>query len=448
MSRKNIFIILAAICTILILVLLGVQNSPRASSSIKPDSARAISTELFALKATGRLHRYDPALDPKTSPDAARDYYSRRKEMIRKFRGDRQMDEPLERVKSGQGTASELITALGSVRRYEIIEALPYVVNLLNHHEKSVQRVTAKILCWFGDRRGYDFVMNKMEGEAFDEWIGLCEDWFSNDQAKEYIPRIKALREGKGAAPGYVFALAEVLAKLGDADSAKYLLPVIEREPHVAIQTILSLKNVRDPSVTDLMQRLSKEGSTNGVKHAADIVLANQGDATAQQRLIEAAKRVEGLPQPENADGTDKPGMKSKIFGEATPAWDGDAVFALEHGMEVVDPVKAVPVLRDIAIYADNVRFSRTAIELLAKIGDEAARNALIEVARALQDRNRTFEDTLFTTAGKALVLFGDETSTSLATAMFSGDRYGMEASQLFAETRGWDGLFKLDLFY
>jgi hypothetical protein len=31
---------------------------------------------------------------------------------------------------------------------------------------------------------------------------------------------------------------------------------------------------------------------------------------------------------------------------------------------------------------------------------------------------------------------------------MFSGDKHGMEVSQFLAETRGWDGLFKLDLFY
>jgi hypothetical protein len=196
------------------------------------------------------------------------------------------------------------------------------------------------------------------------------------------------------------------------------------------------------------MQKLSKEGSTNDVKHAADVVLAKQGDVTAQQRLIEAAKRVSGLPQPQNPDGTDKPGLKPKVFGEVPPAWDGNAVFALEHGMEVVAPSLAVPVLRDIAIHADNVQFSATAIKLLAKIADEAARNALWDVARSVQAKKRTFEDTLFTPTAKALTLFSDETSTSLATVMFSGDKHGMEVSQFLAETRGWDGLFKLELFY
>ena len=216
----------------------------------------------------------------------------------------------------------------------------------------------------------------------------------------------------------------------------------------MAVDTILNLADVRDPGVTELMQKLSANGSTNNVKHAADVVLANQGDVSAQQRLLEAAKRVTGLPQLQNADGTDEPGMKPKVIGEATPAWDGNAVFALEHGMESVAPELAVPVLRDIAILADNVRFSRTAIELLAEIGDEAARNALWEVARSVQSKRRTLEDTLFTTTGKALMLFGDSTSASLATTMFSGDEHGMEASYFLAETRGWNGLFKLNLFY
>jgi hypothetical protein len=184
------------------------------------------------------------------------------------------------------------------------------------------------------------------------------------------------------------------------------------------------------------------------VKQAADVVLASQGDLAAQQRLLEAAKRVTGLPQPQNADGSYKPGLRPKVIGEATPAWDGNAVFALEHGLETVASELAVPVLRDIAIRADNVRFSRTAIELLAKIGDEAARNALWEVARSVQAKRRLFEDTLFTTTGKALMLFGDPTSASLAATMFSGDKHGMEVAKFLAETRGWDGLFKLDLFY
>jgi hypothetical protein len=235
---------------------------------------------------------------------------------------------------------------------------------------------------------------------------------------------------------------------MGDADSAKYVVPVIERHPHRSVDTILKLTNVREPSVTVLMQKLSKEGSPDKVKHAADIVLGKQGDLAAQQRLIEAAKRVIALPQSENADGSEKPGLKPKFIGEVTPAWDVDAVFALEHGMQVVAPEQAVPVLGDIAIHADNVYFSRTAVELLAKVGNEAARNALWDVARSAKERKRTFEDTIFTNIGKALILFDDETSVSLATIMFSGDRHGMESSKFLAETRGWDGLFKLKMFY
>lgn len=436
---------LVAVCAALALALFLPRESPQVEPS-KKQSLQITRSSPVAPNGT-LLLRYNKSSDPKASAEAARDYYAQRGSMIRTFHGDGQIDKPLARVRSGQGTVSELLTALGAIRRHEIIEALPFVANLLSHSESAVRRVAAQTLCWFDDKRGFDFVMSKMEGPESEQWWGIFQEDFASQNPTEYLPRIKALLTSSAGSRVDVFVAAKVLAQLGDADSAKYLLPVIEREPHMAIDTILKLTNVRDTGVTDLMQKLSKEGSTSDVKHAADVVLASQGDVTAQQRLLEAATRVIRLPQPQNADGTDQPGLKPRFIGEATPAWDSSAVFALEHGMEFVEPAQAVPVLRDIAIQAGNVRFSRTAIELLAKIGNEAARDSLWEVARSVQAKKRTFEDTLFTTTGRALMLFGDSTSASLATTMFSGDKHGMEVSQFLAETRGWDGLFKLALF-
>lgn len=443
MSKKTLSIMFVAGCVALTLLFLLLRESPREQTT-KTELPQITRSSPAVSNAKSILHRHDSSRDPKTSTDAARDYYARREAMIRIFHGDAQIENTLKGLQSGK----DLMRWLGRVQTHEIIEALPLVAELLNHADGNVQQVAAKVLCAFGDKRGLDFVMSRIEGPDSANWWGVFQKDFASQNPTEYLPRIKALLTSKAGSRVDVYVAAQVLAQLGDPDSAKYLLPVIESEPHMSVDTILKLTNVRDPSVTALMQKLSNEGSTNDVKHAADVVLANQGDVVAQQRLLEAAKRVTGLPQPQNADGTNKPGMKPAVFGEATPAWDGDAVFALEHGMEVVDPAQSVPVLRDIAIQADNVRFSRTAIELLAKIGDETARNALWDVARSVQAKKRTFEDTLFTTTGRALMLFGDPTSASLAATMFSGDKHGMEVSQFLAETRGWDGLFKLDLFY
>jgi len=388
--------------------------------------------------------RYKLQMNPAYSKEAANAYYARREAIIRGFHGNAQIDKVMENLKSGR----DLIRWIGKAQRQEMIQALPLIAEMLNHQDEGVRRVAAQALCWFGDKRGFDFVMRQMEGSESPTWWSIFDKDFGDQNPIEYVPQIKALLMSKVDVPVEQFVIAKVLAKLGDADSVKFLLPVIEREPHMSIETILLLANVRDPSVTSLMQKLSSEGSTNNVKHAADVVLASQGNTSAQQRLIEVAKRVTGLPQPRNVDGTDKPGLIPKYIGQPTPAWDGNAVFALEHGMLVVDPAQAVPVLRDIAVRADNVRFSQIAIEHLAKIGNEAARAALWEVARSVEMRKRPFEETLFTITGKALTLFNDDTSASLATTMFSGDHHGMEVSRFLSETRGWDGLFKLKLFY
>lgn len=442
--RKNHITLVASLLIVLTLMALIWRETGARLDSPKAAEMRPLHQSRKSGVTSVGILRYKPQMNPAYSKEAANAYYARRESLIRSFHGNDLIDKVMENLKSG----ANLLRWISMAQRQEMVNALPLIVEMLNHQDEGTQRVAAKVLCWFGDKRGFDFVMSKMEGAESVKWWAIFQKDFAGQNPKEYLPRIKALIERKANNPVEAYVIAEVLAQLGDAGSVKYLLPVIEREPHMSVNTILMLANVRDPRVTTLMQKLSKEGGIGVVKHAADVVLAKQGDVTAQQRLIEAAKRVSGLPQPQNADGTDKPGLKPKVFGEETPAWDGNAVFALEHGMEVVDPAQAVPVLRDIGIHADNVRFSRTAIELLAKIGDEAARNALWEVARSVQAKKRTFEDTLFTPTAKALTLFSDETSTSLATVMFSGDKHGMEVSQFLAETRGWDGLFKLGLFY
>lgn len=452
MSKKKISII-ACGGFALLLVYLALRNSLPVSPSVSQSAARTALAGSPTSKEQTAFRRYEAARDPKSSPEAARSYYERREKMFREYYGDARIDRPLAVVKSGQGTVSEIVTALGAVRRHETITALPYVAKLLGHSDKSVQRVAAEVLCFFGDRRGFDFIFDQRKKEGgFSNWHSLLEKVLVDKGQTAYNDELVKMMRGIGGSSMEQrvesYALAKLLARLGDESGLNIIAEIYQKYPPETPDSVTALSGLSTPQAREIAADLAINGVNDGVKQAAVIMLARLGDESARQQIMEAASRLIGLPQPENADGTYKPGLKPKVFGEITPAWDGNAVFALEHGMEVVDPVQAVPVLRDIAIQADNVRFSRTAIELLAKIGDEAARNALWEVARSVQAKRRTFEDTLFTTTGKALMLFGDPTSASLATTMFSGDKHGMEVAQFLAETRGWDGLFKLDLVY
>lgn len=390
------------------------------------------------------LQRYDAVKNPKTSASAAHNYYIKREALIREFHGDGQIDNAL----SGLQGNKDLIMWIGTIQRQEMPEGLPRVASLLTNPDKLVQRAAAVALCWFGDKRGFDFLMSQMESSDSVDWWSAFSDAFSSQLPTEYIPRIKALLAKKSDQEVEACVIAKVLAQYGDAASLDILLPVLDKMSVVSAGTISILGNIDDPRVTSLMLRLSSKGTTEDQKSAADVVLAKRGDLAARQRLLDSAKGVIGLLQPQNLDGSQIPGLNPKVLGETTRAWDDKSVFALEHGLEVISPEQAVPLLREIAIQANNVRFSKIAIELLAKIGDELAREALWDAARSIQNKKRPFEDTIFTTTGKALMLYADPTSEALAKTMFSGDEHGMETSRLLAETRGWDGLFKLGLFY
>lgn len=382
------------------------------------------------------------------SAEAAAIYYQRREQMIREQHGDGQIEKPLKVLEARTGTKSELITAIGSVTRNGSVRAIPYLLKLLEHQEFLVRWSAAEGLCSFGDKRGFDYILQQYGLVTGSDWASPFNDVFVeykppgyNDTLIKLILEVK--REDEESQKLAALEISTVLAEMGEPASLDVLLPNLKQYPPLSAARVLALRNVNDPRVTRFAMELMQSGKSSAVRQAAVIVLAARGDQAAQTRIVEAAKRLIDLPQPQNADGTYKPGMNPGSVGAVTPAWDSDAMLALERGMEFVPSAQAVPALKQIAISANNVRFSKIAIIRLAKIGNEAARDALWETAQALQKRNRVFESSIFTAAGQALTLFDDETSMSMATILFGGYQYGFEEAKLISESKGWDGLFK-----
>jgi len=368
--------------------------------------------------------------------------------MIREQHGDGQIEKPLKVLEGRTGSKSDLITAIGSVTRNGSVRAIPYLLKLLEHQELLVRWSAAEGLCSFGDKRGFDYILQHYGLVTGADWASVFNDVFVqykpsgyNDALIKLVIEVK--REDEESQKLAALEISTVLAEMGEPASLDVLLPNLKQYPPLSAARVLALRNVNDPRVTRFAMELMQSGKSSAVKQAAVIVLAARGDQAAQTSIVEAAKRLIDLPQPQNADGTYKPGMNPGSVGAVTPAWDSDAMLALERGMEFVPAAQAVPALKQIAISANNVRFSKIAIIRLAKIGNEAARDALWETAQALQKRNRVFESSIFTAAGQALTLFDDETSMSMATILFGGYQYGFEEAKLISESKGWDGLFK-----
>jgi HEAT repeat protein len=382
------------------------------------------------------------------SAEAAAIYYQRREQMIREQHGDGQIEKPLKVLEGRTGSKSDLITAIGSVTRNGSVRAIPYLLKLLEHQELLVRWSAAEGLCSFGDKRGFDYILQHYGLVTGADWASVFNDVFVqykpsgyNDALIKLVIEVK--REDEESQKLAALEISTVLAEMGEPASLDVLLPNLKQYPPLSAARVLALRNVNDPRVTRFAMVLMQSGKSSAVRQAAVIVLAARGDQAAQTSIVEAAKRLIDLPQPQNADGTYKPGMNPGSVGAVTPAWDSDAMLALERGMEFVPAAQAVPVLKQIAISANNVRFSKIAIIRLAKIGNEAARGALWETAQALQKQNRVFESSIFEPAGQALTLFDDETSLSMARTLFGGYQYGFEEAKLFSESKGWDGLFK-----
>ena len=437
---------------IVLLLLWFPYKDPRSQHELKQTDEPQKVRQTLPTKPSESLLKYDPLKDPRSGGVAADEYYSRRDQMIREVHGDGQIDKPLAVLKSGKGSVSDLLNALGRVKNHEMIQATPYVVNLLNHPEKLVKMDAAEILCWFGDKRGFDFLLAQCQKTDFEEWDQAFKRMILTYKPAGYEGAIKELMKARGGGETSqriaVYEWAKVLAALGDSASLDVLLPNWEVRPPEDEVVILALRLVDDPRVIELAKKLVQNGVNTKMKQTAGMVLAARGDQAAQTQIIQTAERVIGLPHPQNADGSYKPELKPQFIGEPTAAWDAEAVYALEEGMPFVPPEQAVPLLKKIAISAANVKFSEMAIRKLAKIGNETARDALWETAETLQLQKRPFEDTIFNAAGKALALFSDERSTEMSKSLFGADTNGFTAAQFIAESKGWDGLFGQALFF
>lgn len=382
--------------------------------------------------------RYDPERDPRLSDAASQDYYAAHESMIREFYGDDVVGSPLNNLRAGR----DILESLDALRRFEIYSGVTLVEKYLNHPQIAIQHEAARVLCYFNNSKGFDFVLLKMKEDESGSWWKIFSDVFVDDAARKYANEIKLLLEDAHGDDVKRFVISKVLARSGDASSLDPLFEVVERNVDRSFDTVVILSNVEDKRVQEMAGRIVETASNPEVVVAAEMILAKSGDVNAVIRLLEAARELIQLEPTQNADGSKKPGSDS-VTGAKSLYWNQKAFVALEYGFEAIPEDDAVPVLREIGLKARNVRFSEKAVILLAKIGNGASRDALQEIASHSQMRTRQFESSLFTTIGKALCLFSDSQSDSLSQTMFGGDEFGLKMNRFLAETRGWRGVFK-----
>jgi hypothetical protein len=225
------------------------------------------------------------------------------------------------------------------------------------------------------------------------------------------------------------FQLADLLAQLGETASLEVLLPVLERGDFN--ENLLVFKQLKDERLIKRVQDQLENGNSERVKASAAVVLAAQGDTMAQQLVADTVGRLAGLPMQT---------VEPKYTGEENAARDPVAFLILREGMEVVPPEVAVPVLKNIGVMGNYHEYVEEAIKQLARIGNAAARDALLDIAQSLQVNVRGFEESQRVQTGMALLLFNDDESLRVAQELFGADKTGFEGTKFVAEAKGWKG--------
>ncbi len=382
-----------------------------------------------------RILRHNPSKDPANGGEAARLYYAKREEMLLPFWGPPMFDG----IMNGLATSSDksfLLGCIGYVSSFEFVRALPLVRELLKSPHHSVQMEAAEALCQFGDKAGFDFLVEKVKTDDGDgSWSNFLSIIFAKHPRQDYNEELINIMRKSNLAVGdrrvTAYALAKVLGRLGDNAALEILLPTMLKKRCESDDMILAIRSLQDVRIPPIMQDIFANGSSANSVNAAAIVLASHGDSEVQRYLAEVVDGLAGLPE-----------GKPTVIGPAHPSRDDDAFIVMRDGMDSVHPSLAVPVLKNITLNASFNTYVTQAVIQLAKIGDAPAREALLEAAQSITQPERGFNGSMNSTLGGALLLFNDEETLQVARKLFGGSVREFETLLFIAEAKGWKGVF------
>lgn len=260
-------------------------------------------------------------------------------------------------------------------------ETGPRVRELLNSPNEHVRESAVRIAGYFGDAESFELVLKLLADPAEGvrrtavEHLGYFED-------ARVLPALAAALKGKSAAVRAVAARA--LAHVDEESALPHLSKaVVDNDPRVRYQAVKSAAMHRIPELAPTLREIARSDSAIPVRIAAVRALGELRDTAATPLLIELAMHPETdiasvaivalgqLPGPAAAAA-----LHRALYSEdarrqraALDAADGVHLHAL------------LPQLERLAESADDADSARTAINLLARSGDDGALARLLELS-------------------------------------------------------------------
>tara|TARA_B100001093_G_scaffold150730_1_gene143480 strand:- start:500 stop:1843 length:1344 start_codon:yes stop_codon:yes gene_type:complete len=382
------------------------------------------------------LSRYDESKDPLYSVESKEKYFNRIYKRSIEYYGKKKIDLAKEGLSSNND--SKVLSSLGKVRKYGLLDSVAKINELLNHENHTIAYSALKTLLYFDEKSAYDFLLTKISDDDAVNW--QLQDWFIKNNKREYIEPLRELLNSENTMTRSL--VATVLASFGDKVEYQKIIKEFPKSD-VSSSVIYAIAQSGDKKAIDpLKNEFQKEHSSDKTKVYIAYALSELGVNEYQTYLDELVQSVELIPPYRVYSEDQKRYVSNKAYKEwvksGNPSWNQvDTVISLmgeEMQTSQIDNLKELLVKVNDKQTSANI--AKTVINQIAKSETVEAFNALIEIYSE-QPKLRNY-------AINALLLYKNPMVEKLIAGHFDESlKNTMEDKLFYAEALGWRSLYR-----
>lgn len=368
--------------------------------------------------------RYNEEKDPFKSHEAKISYYNWRAEITKERFGRRFISDILRGLQSENRT--EIQSALNLVRRYEVHDAVPYLLDLLDSGDPMFHRAIVTILLGFDEDEGYEFLLDSWRALDTSRWA--MEEVFYENERLDFIPELYAIMEDwkNGWASGGIRA-ARALAHLGEPIPYSALLSE-ESYENLAYPIIQAIVRAGDASAMPLLREQFLNSDQVSTKLHAAYALARFGTEEFTGYIWEIAEMAREYTVDYSRRG---PGIM-----------DLSHAFRMLLELEVPDAMDLLQSTISETASADDPSLRGISMRLIRDVLAREESEAALEVMLELYQTGEANRNTI----ARSLFLFDEPRANELTATHFRSPPHDPRAVEEFrrvAEAFGWRGIFE-----
>lgn len=326
--------------------------------------------------------------------------------------------------------------AIKLARDYELIDAIPELIKLLSDPDYS--REAAAALVYFKHPKGYEFLSNNFEnGSKSLQYLAVKAYTQNPPKNLDFKDFKSALNSDDAAASRYA---ALILAYQKEQSVLPVLLQIIPEKNAASVVLEAYAYLIGSDAVPLLKKQLLNSTEPDTQITSAKLLWKN-GENAGRSYILDVIEKYKASPNRFLETYTDEGNLVSRSSNPDFEKWARESGVDTKTTRLAIEAIGTISDSANIQILVEaynatknnNTTVAEAALASLARLSNEEAYDALINLKQAIQDEH-------LDTYGKAIALFDTQTADEVVGEIFDhgSERVIVKKAEVF----GWNGFF------